>query len=225
LTGYRAGLKESKMSKKRVPLYLACLCVVAALPAQATASPVLTEGGSALKVGSTITGTSVGEVVGTLGPEEPPKYSLNCEQAHLHGEVVKNSGTEIEVTITSSTVNKQPEGTCGGLLRVTSANPPWCLRMTQAMVKETFELRGGKCTEAPKGPLTTTLYFGLYSCYYVKTSLAGSFRTQSEGDALLTTSKQKWEWELPSGIVCTSAWALDVSYTLETTNGTPLYIG
>jgi hypothetical protein len=212
------------MSKKLVPLYLACLCVMAALPAQAMASPALTEGGSALKVGSTITGTSVGEVVGTLGPEEPPKYSLNCEQAHLHGEVVKNSGTEIEVTITSSTVNKQPEGTCGGLLRVTSANTPWCLRMTQTMVKDTFDIRGGKCTEAAT-QLTTVLYFGLYSCYYTRTALTGTLRTQSEGDALLTTSKQKWVRELPTPVVCTSEWAVDVSYTLETTDGTPLYIG
>jgi hypothetical protein len=213
------------MSNKFVPFCLLYLCAVAVIPVQATASPVLTEGGSPLSVGSKITGTNVGEVRGTLGPEEPPKYSLNCEQAHLHGEVVKNSGTAIEITITSSTVNKPPEGTCGGITRVTSANPPWCLRMTDTMVKHTFEIRGGKCTEAPTGPLTTTLYFGSYSCYYVKTSLAGTYRTQSEGDALLTTSKQRWERELPSGILCTSVWALDVSYTLETTDGTPLYIG
>jgi hypothetical protein len=213
------------MSNKLVPFCLLYLCAAAAVPGQAMASPVLTEGGSALSVGSTITGTSVGEVTGTLGPEEPPKYALNCEQAHLHGEVVKNTGTQIEVTITSSTVNKQPEGTCGGLWRVTSANTPWCLRMTEALAKHTFEIRGGKCTEASTGPLTTTLFFGLYSCYYAKPSLSGSYRTQSEGDALLTTSKQRWERELPSGILCTTVWALDVSYTLETTNGTPLYIG
>ena len=206
------------MSWKIITLCSALLLVLSATSSQALASPLLTESGSSIAAGAKITGTTVGETQFTIGTSK-----FNCEVGHLEGEVVKNSGTSIEANISSFTLGKQPEGTCGGVFKVKSVNVPWCLRMGSVFAPDTYNLRGGKCTEEAK-QLTIALDFGSYQCTYMRESISDSFRTEKDGDALINITGKLFNREATNPFVCYSGPSLDASFTLETPNGTQLTI-
>jgi hypothetical protein len=203
---------------KNIVLCFALLLALSATSSQALASPLLTEGGSAIAPGAKITGVTTGETQFTIGTG---KY--NCEVGHLEGEVVKNSGTLIEANISSFTLGKQPEGTCSGVFRVKSVNVPWCLRMSSTFSPDTYSLRAGKCTEEAK-QLTITLDFGLYQCTYMREPISDSFRTEKDGDALINITGKLFNPEATNAVVCYAGPSLDASFTLKTPNGTQLTI-
>lgn len=145
------------------------------------------------------------------------------------GALLKNSGGEVEANITS--LNSYGTGSSEGCTNIYgsgkfTASVPWCLKATGAMAADEFQIRGGKCSEAPQEMRFTVDESG---CVYGRTEpLKGTFITDKEGattDATLTLQEQKFIKKSGVGILCFSEYKWDVTYTLETDSGlsAPLY--
>jgi len=129
---------------------ITALAVCAVLAAPVTASPVVTDTdppgvARVVPVGTKLIATNTGNIRMTtsLG-------TLECTKAVLTGELVKNSGTEIEGTITTASfTGTGAEERCTtaflGNIKVTPKKLPWCLKATNKMTADTFELKSGSC--------------------------------------------------------------------------------
>jgi hypothetical protein len=217
------------MSKKLMTGLLALVALAAmALPAVASASPEITHPtGTTLATGAKITGTNVGNTVLTssLG-------NVECSKALMTGTLTKNSGTAVEGTISSASFKGTEGGAeekCSGAfgsVAVTVTSLPWCIRATNTMAPDEFQVRGGACTEAAKA-ITFALHTSLFgTCTFERAAaspVTGTFRTHAAGDALLTITNVAFT--RTSGF-CPSEGKLDMSFTLETdkTIAEPLYI-
>jgi len=81
---------------KSTYISLIALIAFAAVPALASASPVLTRAGVAVATGSAITGQSTTVLFTTSSG------TITCQTADLAGTLTKNNGTEVEGEITSA---------------------------------------------------------------------------------------------------------------------------
>jgi hypothetical protein len=205
-------------------LFAACMALAAfsafsIAPSVASASPELTDpAGVTLGVPSTLVGTNVGNTLMTTGIG-----TIECTKAVMHGKAIENTGTSIAGEIETATfTGVESEERCSGPLgavKVTTRNLPWCLRASSKMTKDTFELRGGKCSEAAK-VLTFVLHTSAGECQYSRQTVLGTIDT---GTDLLTVSGVEFTRE-NSNFFCPSSGTLDMTFTLETTNGTPIII-
>lgn len=201
------------------------LVVGGLLPATSGAAPELTHPtGTRLSTGTTLKATDV-----TLSTTTEGSGSIIFACAStLTGELLKNTGSEIEANISSviSYGTGSSEGCTNpwGTGKFT-ASAPWCLKANATMAADEFQIRGGRCTEAPK-----ELRFTLDpECIYGRTEpLKGTFVTDKEGnsDAMLTLSGQSFTRKSGSGLLCFSEYKWDVTYTLETDQSVapPLYL-
>jgi hypothetical protein len=210
-------------------------------PATASASPVLGETSNGLftplATGANIKGTNVGEMLWT---NSTGGVLTRCTTATWTGQVTKNSGTEIEVDITSASMTGSgSEGRCtetfGNTVITTTVieggaahGLPWCLRANNQMEPDEFQIRGGKCSEASRDIRFVKDVLGGTECEYQRTTaIPGTFTTDTSGqDAVLTISKQKFIRIRGSVLVCPSEKFLDWTFTLETDTESvvPLYI-
>ncbi|HET7507606.1 MAG TPA: hypothetical protein VFJ53_04550 [Solirubrobacterales bacterium] len=206
------------------------LASVAVVPTAASASPQLTyPTGTRLAAGSKVTGTNVGAVKFTTS-----SFIAECGSAPLTGELTSNTGTAMELSVTSASFSGTGAGgdcTSGlGDVRITP-NPatnglPWCMRATNGMSPDEFRFRGNSCINALR-PLRFVLDFTspLLECVYEKTGeIAGSFTTEPE-DARLSISGSFEKIE--GGLFCPSTMSLDMTTTLEadtTSSSDPMYI-
>jgi hypothetical protein len=151
--------------------------------------------------GATVKATTVGQFVRTTA-----LATFVCTGSTMHGTVVSNSGTQLEIEFTSVTF-----GDCTGFQNepVEAKNLPWCWKASSKMTADTFELRGGGCKEAEKA---LTMVTG--GCPYTRfTPMSGKFTTSPE-DFKMTFSEQEFVSE--TGGVCITAFKLDAQYTVET---------
>ncbi len=200
---------------------IAAFAAFAVLPAVASASPEVTyPTGTRLAVPSLIRAHNLGNTVMTTSVG-----SIECSKSVITGTLTKNNGTKIEGNIETATFNgTESEERCSGpigAVKVTNPSLPWCLA---SGASDTFEVRGGKCTEEPRA-ITFILHSALTGeCKYTKASVAGKFTTHPE-DAILTISEQEFTKEA-GGIFCPGSGKLDMSFTLERDiEGTqPIYI-
>jgi len=208
---------------KKIIAICAALVALAVVPAMASASPVLTEGGVAVATGSSIVATQDGNIVFTssLGP-------VTCVKSTLSGTVSSNTGKLIEGNISSATFTNETGGDCtsswAGEVKVTPEGLPWCIKTTSTTA-DTFLIRGGGCSAA-EAPLTFTLDFtaGGFSCKYSRTGgVSGTFNTNVT-PATLTANATEFIGVAGNGGLCPSKGTLDAKYTLETSNGTGLSI-
>lgn len=198
--------------------------VAAIAPQVASASPLLTEGGTIVKAGETVRATNVGNFVFTAG-----LTTMTCTNVKIDGSIVTNSGKLIQETIKTVEV-KGPaasEGHCAStflgnrVLKVTAENLHWCLETTGT---DEFTIKGGGCGEAAK-----EVAFMLestdktISCTYAATELLGTYKT-GETPVTLTMSKQKFTRKAGSGFTCAESGELTATLLLETTVGTNLTI-
>jgi hypothetical protein len=188
----------------RAVVLLSALVGLTALPGPASASPVLTEMGAWVVPGATVRETNVGNILITA-----PLETGTCAQTSMHGNVIANSGTQIEIEFSSVSFVD-----CTGSFAksVKAKNLPWCWKASSKMTADTFELRGGKCSAAAE-PLTLLMNEG---CPYTRTALTGSLRTGPE-DAFLPVPEQEFTRE--PGSLCPTPIKLDINYTLETAEG------
>jgi len=249
------------MGKKLITACLGVLALAAfALPAIASASntPEVTHPtGTRLATGTKILATSVGEPA-TLrtdpaNQENNSSEITSCSKVTMTGELTKNDGKNVEGNITTATFEgtgaaykgmnectglggMTPTTNGGGVDGETVTNgTPWCLRSTEAMVTDEFQIRGGLCSEASRAinfVLHTTL--GPETCTYTRANpIIGTYTTDDTGDAILSVySKPKTYSDTTftksgGGVLCPSTGTLNMSLTLETdttASADPLYI-
>ncbi|HEX6781905.1 MAG TPA: hypothetical protein VF125_07730 [Solirubrobacterales bacterium] len=208
----------------RASLGLLVFGAVAIAPQVASASPLLTEGGTVVMPGATIRATNVGNFVFTAGAT-----TMTCTNVKIDGSLVTNSGKLIQETIKTVEVlgPAGSEGHCQStflgnrVLKVTAENLHWCLETTGT---DEFTIKGGGCNEAAK-----EVAFSLEStdktinCTYAATQLLGTYKT-NETPVTLSLSKQKFTKKFGSGFTCAESGELTATLLLETTAGTSLTI-
>jgi hypothetical protein len=209
---------------KKILAICAALVALAVVPAMASASPALQEGGVNVAVGSGVTATSTTSMVFTssLG-------NVTCAKSTLHGTVATNSGKLIEGTITSASFTNSTGGPCTSWAGETTVTPEvsaashWCIKTTST-TEDKWQLRGGGCAQAEKA-LTFTLHFPGFTCKFSKASggVTGTYKT-GVAPAPLTSTAAEFAL-VEGGFLCPSKGTLDpATYELETTNGTGLAI-
>ena len=208
------------MQKK---LITACLALVAfaamaVVPALASASPILTSepNGAAVPVKTKIVARNVGNtrMTTSLG-------TIECTKASITGEVTANSGTEIEGTITSASfTGTGAEERCTtsflGNIKVTPKKLPWCIKATNKMTADTFELKSGACGGALGAMEFTLDSTTVGECTYTKTAVTGTFETKTTGH--FTVSEQEFVKSAGSGF-CPGSGKLDMTFQLFTDTG------
>jgi hypothetical protein len=207
----------------------AVLLAVLALPSVASSAPELTHPtGTRLPVGTPLQLTNVGE----MKPTDPSGSILySCTRALLTGELVKNNGSEVEATITKAefTGTGGCTSTLGGITVTTGGanGVPWCLRATPLMAADEFQIRGGKCSEAPRK--ISYALDGAANCTYTRSEpLKGTFTTDtgvSPSDGVMQLVSQAFTKESGIGFLCPTEYKWDFTFTLETDKGLaePLY--
>jgi opacity protein-like surface antigen len=205
------------MHKKTIGAVIAvALVAFAAVPALASASPVLKDKKGTVAVNALIQATNVGNVKLTtsLG-------TIECQTSVLTGKVTKNNGTEIEGDIeTASFTGTGSEGKCTtaflGDIKVEPKKLPWCIKAgVGKLAKDAFNVTSGACPGG--GAMEFTLNSSLAgACTYTKAAVEGTFNT-GPPEALLTVSEQEFK-KSAGGFLCPSSGKLDMQYTLETDN-------
>jgi len=200
-------------------LITACLAVAAfaafAVTSVASASPVLTHpAGTAVPTGTKIAGTLE---PGTQSTFTSALGNIHCTHATLKGSVITNSGTHIAGEITSAVWGGVEANTAceswTGAVTPTPTGLPWCIT---SGTKDTFTVRGGKCSEAAK-PLTFTLDFSGFQCGYERTTPAnGTFTTAAP--STLKIADQGFA-KVHGGFLCPSEGRLDMAFYLYTDDG------
>lgn len=205
------------MSKKLMTGLLALVAIAAmALPAMASANPVLTEGTTVVPPNTKILGTNVGETVMTtsLG-------NVTCQEAKLTGkltvnETAKGIDGDIETAEFHNTGSTECSSWTGGV--TVNANPAtnglsWCVTATENNDK--VKIRGGSCT-AETRPIRFELAFTnvfIGTCTYQRSAAAEG--TLVTGGDEATISEQEWT-KFAGGGGCPPSGKLDMTFTLET---------
>jgi hypothetical protein len=175
-----------------------------------------------------ITGNNVGNTVMTNSSKEA---LVTCATAKMEGNLETNTHAAIEGTITAASFFGKPGNhastECEGSIGATTVttNPatnglPWCLRSTEAMGADEFQVRGGGCTSASR-PIRFTLHvttiFGTISCTYQKgTAIIGKYTTHplSTSPTVMSISAVGFPL-LEGGFGCPGEGFLDMSFALS----------
>jgi hypothetical protein len=196
-------------------LMMACMAIAAfaafVVAPAASASPVLTNGGVAVAVGTELTGKNTGETKFT------GSINVNCSNADLTGKVTKNNGTEIagEIPVGSALftgTHSTGDCTSTGLFTAPAAvsvTSKLCL----ATVPKTDNVTITGCGANVKFTLNLT---GLGPCEYSTATVLGTFVTNAgatinvlEQAATLTNT----------GSFCPTSGKLDMHFDLYTKGG------
>jgi hypothetical protein len=161
----------------------------------------------------------------TIKPSEFEVW-YQCTTSTLTGSLERNTGSLFEITITKASFGGTAgESSCTGLGSFTTDTGngvPWCLRSTNSMAEDEFQIRGNSCTKEPRS-LTVTIA----GCSYERTTpISGTFTTDTTGDGVLWFSNAKFVKE-PNQVFCGNFTYLEATYTLErdtTSSADPLYI-
>lgn len=210
------------MHKRMLAFCVAALMALAVVPAIASASPVLTENGTAVATGTSITAETDPSSPEFIFTGSNPAVNVVCTVVDMGGKVVKNSGTSIEGTIESASFKGSGGGACSGgsLGSVTVTIPAltnaggsshWCIKTgTKA---DTFEILPNACGTAG-GTFTFTLHTGVGECNYTRTSaLTGTYITNTVPATLTLGANQSFTRE-NNNIFCPSSGVLDGSLIL-----------
>jgi hypothetical protein len=160
------------MPKKAATTCLGLLVFLAfAVPSFASAD-TLKSGGSAVAVGSSVTGSLSGEASFQVGGT-----ALQCTGLKMKGTVVKNNGELVEVNTEEwKYTGPASEGRCNsgspllGSVAI-SLDGVNCLRKSVGFVD--WKLRGAACTVASKALGMTWSYSSGVTCHYQRTTATG----------------------------------------------------
>jgi hypothetical protein len=201
-------------------LIAACMALVAfaafGLPATASASPVLTETGKPIAVGTEITGLNEENTLFTGG------FSVTCSYAHLVGTVTENSGSSIKGTIPVGNAIFKGTGTsedCTSALG--SVKPTVQSELCLATTKTADQIEVNGC----EGKVVTfsLAITGSVTCKYETAKVLGTFTT-SPAEATVKIFEQPATGEATNSFICPTTGKLDMSFTLYTTDGEQLTI-
>lgn len=173
-----------------------------------------------------ITMTNVGSIVFTSSVG-----NVECQTGVLTGDLIKNVKGQVEAEITTADVRNHESIEClGAGGTAVTMNPtggaglPWCLRSTEAMATDEFQIRGGGCTQASR-PITFTRHPTALGapCYYVRNNpIPGTYTTHPEG-TVLSISEVEFTREAGSSFFCPATRLVDMKFAL-TSNGNTIYI-
>lgn len=160
-----------------------------------------------------------------IGPSEGIIW-YECSNSTLTGSLEKNTGSRFEGTITSAkfggTAGETSCTALGNFTTNTGNGTPWCLRSTESMATDEFQIRGNSCTAEPRS-ITVTIG----GCAFERTTpISGTFTTDTTGDAILSFTNVKFVKE-PNQLFCTTTTFFTGNYTVErdkTGISEPLYI-
>ena len=213
-------------------LGLAAFVAFAAMPALATAknTPLVVENGTAVATGTKIQATNVGitKMTTSLG-------TIECSTAILTGTLTKNTTGTVEGNITSAKFGgtgalqagaEEPECTTkailGGDTTVTPSTAtnglPWCIRSTEAMATDEFQVRGNECAKAARAIRFALDVTGIGTCTYERSSaepIPGT-STTSTTDSVLSISEVNFPAVAGNPFGCPGSGKLDMSFTMET---------
>lgn len=218
------------------------------VPSVASASPELTHPtGTTAPVGTLIEMKNVAHSSSPKGfATTGSTGTFECATTTLTGEVTKNSGTQIQINITTAEFRGTPaepiSAHCfqpGGYGATTmtpnhtstfeheyaagkkSTSLPWCFTVEGA--EDKFSLRGGKCSEEAR-PLMFLYHSAVAgACTFQKPVLSGTYTTHPS-DAIFTLQKETFT-KATGNVFCPGAWDMDWSFTMTTDgNNTPIYI-
>ncbi len=219
-------------------LISACMALAAfaafVLPATASAAndPNLTEGGVAVTAGSTVRGTASNtEFKTTAGGN-----LVTCSNATMSGPVITNSGGNVTGEITSSAYSgtgsvhsdnglAECTGTFGNAY--ITPNLPLCLESTTGMAADEFNVSGGACGGAAGNVKFIIGSTTAGACEYESTNPISGTGTTGGSQATLTvnnTQAGSGSKKIAGGFLCPSSGQLNMTFSLETTNGTALTI-
>jgi len=203
------------MHKKLAGITLLILALaVAVLAPGASASPVLTNGGKAVPVGTQVTGKNLG----TLKFTTP--FLTECTAFDFTFWVTSNSGTKLRLEAPLGSSSFSGTGAGGDCTSSTGAsNMAWNSKLCLEATSEDKIIATG-C--GAKSTFTTTITTGGFEvpCTYAATSFTGTFLTNA--DATLSFTSQIFQQE---GAFCYGTTTqLDLAFELTTTAGGTLVI-
>lgn len=231
------------MSKLTRAFFVAILSALFLVPSAVSASPELTHPtGTTAPVGTLVEMKNVAHASSPKGfATVGASGNFECATTTMTGELTKNSGTQIQINITTAAFSGTPAepisthcaGPAGyGAITMTpnhSTNPthngigslPWCFTVEGA--EDKFSLRGGKCSEAAR-PLVFLYHSSIAgACTFQKSALSGTYTTHPS-DAIFTVQNQEFT-RVTGSAFCPGAWAMNWSFTMTTDgNNTPIYI-
>lgn len=193
---------------------LAAFTALAVVPAMASASPVLTENGVAVKEKEKILATQSGNILLTTS-----SGTVTCTKSTMTGTVKTNSGSLIQGEI--STASFKGEGTeerCKSTFifspqfKVTPENLPWCI---ESSGKDEFTVRGGACGMEKPPNLKFTLSSSLGNCTYERATVTGTYATNVTPVTLKVGSSQTFT-KVAGASFCPETGTLSGGWTLET---------
>jgi hypothetical protein len=199
--------------------------LVALIGAQGTASasPVLTEEGSALAVNSSVVAVNDGQPEFLYGMS-----GIVCTSSELSGPLIANGGKLIKWQIESGFWHgKAPGEACigpGTAVTITPEGLPWCLESSEL---GNFSIKSKKCSTEGEGERITFRfkYESFYQCLYRALAANGTYKTAPEA-ATLTLSKTETILTFVSGSpLCSTMVTWKGSYQLKTPGGSNLTIG
>jgi hypothetical protein len=208
----RSIKKGNYLMYKRILATVIGLLAFAAVPAMASASPVLTENGVPVSTGAKILATNSGNITLTSSIG-----TVTCTKSQMTGTVKTNSGSTIQGQIeTASFTGSASENRCSSTFpfnptfKVTPENLPWCIHTGGG---DAFTVSGGACGGTAKN-LRFTLSSVLGNCTYERAAVAGTYVTNETPVTLKVGSGQTFT--RVSGSICPETGTLAGGWTLET---------
>jgi hypothetical protein len=181
----------------------------------ASASPVLTENGAKVLVGSPITGSSTGLALFTAGI-----FTLSCPNVHLTGTVTANGGTQVKMEVPRGSVAFSGTGNGGTTCTTGGGNVSWAFasKLCMETVTGTDNIKITGCVG--------NILFTIGGCEYSATSMNATFSTNADASLNLSepTLVRTKEGLLVGAVGCPLTAKLDLFMDLTTTNETTLSI-
>ena len=203
------------MQKKLIMVCAAIAALTAfAAPSVASASPVLTNGGVAVAVGTEVKGNNTGLFQFSNGA-----YSVTCSAANLSAKVTSNSGTQIRLEAAPGAFTTTGTGTSGDCTTPMGPSTQTWGKLCFETVAKTDTLSVTGCGSAVT---MTTNITGVVICQYTAASIKATFPTNA--DATLALSSVPLTRTEGSGAFCPSEIVFSLDFDLTTTGGGTLSI-
>lgn len=198
-------------------LLAGCLTVAALAAAQGTASasPVLTEEGSALAAKSSVAAVNDGEIEIIYGPE---KYL--CNSSEMAGTLSENSGKLIRWNIESGFWHGKGAGETCTVAAFSAEGLPYCF---ESSTLGAFVITPKQCGGEGGSWITFWLKIGELECLYRRSSISGTYKSSPEAATL--SFNNEFAWAGVKGLICRTTITLKGSYQLKTPGGVNLTIG
>ncbi|MGN6585990.1 MAG: hypothetical protein ACTHKT_00760 [Solirubrobacterales bacterium] len=197
------------MDKK---LMLACMAITAfaafVIAPAASASPVLTENGAAIAVGTSIEGENVGNAEFTGG-------GVTCSKAILGITVTKNNGTKIEAEVPvgkAALSGTNADKDCTSTLNKGAAK----VEVNSKLCLSSGELDKIAITGCGNVVTMTVLFTGVVTCHYQVSTLLATFTTNATPDAL-TIKEEVLKGESTNSGFCPAEGKFSLTFDLWTT--------